>query len=425
MSRSKLLFALLAIFFLIGWSSPAAADQRTDRIVSALGSGAQVVDVVSTDEWTWTKIDLTDADGPRRVDVVASNRCDDDGRVLFMFPAAGLNFEANYFTPRETSLATFMRKRGYLVIGVGSRADFLPATANDPAIGGWGATKLRDDAHDVITKIQRVTRREFDLLGHSLGAFQALDYAATYPDDPEQVFILDVVGAYDPVTEPTLVSRAQATASAYQTLIDQGKVVVNLTPGVKQVIAAATLFPSADSQVPRTPFLGPSFPGDFTFLSLLDFSLVYATELPGDITPLTGLPALWFIQALVAGTYAPNPDPLLDTGALTNIPFPVLSQAFMAAGSGDVPVAQLRDEVQVFGGGGPYTIPFENIRAKVNWVNAGLGLGSHPQTARLIAAARHHHHQRVRYSVIDGYGHADVALGANAARDVWSVLVGE
>jgi pimeloyl-ACP methyl ester carboxylesterase len=415
-SPSSSLFGAALFFSLIASSSPAAADLRTDQIVSSLGSAARVADVVSTSEWTWTKVDLADEAVPLRIDILVTNGAD-DRRALFMFPGAGIDFDSNFFTPRDKNIAHFMRERGYIVIGINSRADSLSPTASDPFLAGWGLAKLRDDAHAVITKLRPVIGRHFDLLGHSLGGVEALDYAARYPDDLESLFLIDTLGPYDPVAEHTFVSNSEASSEAYATLLGQGIVTFDNTHSLGQLLAAAAAFPTADSGVPRTPF-----PGDFTLLGLVYFSLIHTGELPGIITPLTGLPQNWFAAEGAAGTYTFDADPQLDAFSLTQTPFSVLLQALAGSGSGIVPTAQFRDVFAICSDNGDYVVPFADIRAKVSWVNTSLGLGNHPYASRLITAGGN---PSVRYSVVDGYGHLDPVYGVNASRDFWSVLVGE
>ncbi len=255
MSRSRLLGSAVLLFVLIGWSSPAAADRRTERIVAALGCDAHVVDVVSADDWTLTKVDLADEAVALRIDILVG-KCGDAERTLFMFPGAGLNFEGNFFTPQDRNIAHFMRKRGYLVIGISSRADSLTSLENHPFLAGWGLAKLRDDTHAVITKLKPVIGRHFDILGHSLGGLRALDYAARFPRDPRKLFIIDSLGPYDPVTEPTLVSRSEATFGAYQTLLSQGTTAIDFSYSARQLFPLARRFPDLDSGVPRFPFQG-------------------------------------------------------------------------------------------------------------------------------------------------------------------------
>jgi pimeloyl-ACP methyl ester carboxylesterase len=417
MLRSRLLSGAAFLFLLAGWSSPAAADQRADQIVRALGPAAQVVDVVSTSEWTWTQVELADEVYPLRIDILTTNGCDDDddGQALIMLPGSGLNFDSNFFTPRDRNIALFMLERGYTVIGINSRADSLLPTSNDAFIAAWGLDKLRSDTHAVIQSLRPVIGPHFDILGHSLGAIEALDYAANYPEEPKQIFIIDANGPFDPVAEPNLVHKAEATSAAYQTLLDQGLSVFDVFGSAKQLIAAAAAYPTADSGVPRTPF-----PGDFTLLGLVYFSLIHSGDLPGITTPYTGLPQNWWAQSGCAGTYAFATDPLLDAFSLTQTPFSVLTQ--VTAGSGVVPTAQFRDIHAFWAGDGGYAIPLEDIRAKVHWVNTGLGFGSHPYGSQLIQAGGNRH---VRYSVVPGYAHLDPVYGANAWRDFWPVLVGD
>jgi len=155
----------------------------------------------------------------------------------------------------------------------------------------------------------------------------------------------------------------------------------------------------------------------FTVTGLLYFALQYTNliDLPTN-PPLTN-----WLPAFCAGTYTFGDAPALDSFSLDYSTFPRLLDSLLSLRSALTATAQWRDVASVFAGNGFYTIPFENIRAKVHWVNAGLGYGNHPHTARLIRASSH---KPVFYSVVDGYGHMDPVMARNAIT-FWRLLVGE
>jgi pimeloyl-ACP methyl ester carboxylesterase len=406
MLRSSVFGSAVVLFSLIGWSDPAAADRLTDQIAAALGSAAQVVD--STAEWTWSRVDVNDEAIPIRVDILVTNGSD-DRRALYMFPGSGVNFESNFFFPRDQNLAHFMRKRGYVVIGVNSRADSLPAGENGAFLANWGLAKLRDDAHRVITKVQTVLNDNYDLLGHSLGATQALDYAATYPGEPKKLMIVDTPGTYDPVADAGLAGQSETAFGDLQAVLT-APLPLYVVPLGAQLKATAEAASS----------------GDASALALLGLALINTSGFV-QLMAMFGHPELEILgplQSLCAGTY----DAQLGTFSLTQTPLPLVFDGFRAVRSGSVPTAQWRDAAAVHAGNKgfindqpAYRIPFENIRAKINWVNTGLGYGNHPYTAQLIAASSH---QPVFFSVVDGYGHDDAVYGRNAINDFWPLLVG-
>ena len=409
MLRSSFLGGALVLISLMSSSRPAAADQRTDQIVAALGSGAQVAGVVSTDEWTWTQVDVYDEPIPIRVDILVTNGSD-DRRALYMFPGSATNFGAEFFTPRDQNIAHFMRKRGYVVIGVNPRTDALPEGENGAFLATWGLAKLRDDARGVITKMQTVLPNGYDVLGHSLGAMEALDYAATYPADVQKLYLIDVVGAYDAATEPELRAQASKNFDQLQAILANGT--YGIDAGFKPLALVAKYFPlETDSGYPRPAG------STFTVTGLLYFALQYTNliDLPTN-PPLTN-----WLPAFCAGTYTFGDAPALDSFSLDYSTFPRLLDSLLSLRSALTATAQWRDVASVFAGNGFYTILFENIRAKVHWVNAGLGYGNHPHTARLIRASSH---KPVFYSVVDGYGHMDPVFASNAI-NFWRLLVGE
>src|SRR6266545_4608830 len=67
-------------------------------------------------DWVHTRFAVHDETYPLVVDVVASTTIQ-PSRVVYMLPGGGLNFDCNFFTPRDRNIAHFLRHHGYLVVG--------------------------------------------------------------------------------------------------------------------------------------------------------------------------------------------------------------------------------------------------------------------------------------------------------------------
>ncbi|WP_437736401.1 hypothetical protein [Sorangium sp. So ce1335] len=387
----------------------------------ALGRSGAVREIERGPGWARVQIEVHDEAYPLVVDVVASTRAA-PSRVIYMLPGGGLNFESNFFTPRDRNIAHFMRDHGYLVIGISPREDSLdPASPapGDAALEGWGLAKRKQDIRDVIAAVDRWLGLPHDLLGHSAGGAHALDVAATYTDGPGKVMVLDTTGPYDPVTEPAYAANAQATLDAYAQLLAQGQLTIDSASGLRALLAAAADDPLGDSGVPRAIAGGPA--GTFTRSGLVHYGLIHTNRLPGPTTPLTGLPQNWFYeQGHLAGQYTFAAAPQQDRFGLTHTPLAVFEDALDELGSGLVPTATMRDLLAVWAGAPAYTIDWSNIDAQVVWVNTELGRGDHPRGAQLIEEGGN---ADVRFSVVPGYGHADPVFGQRAHIDVWPLLL--
>jgi hypothetical protein len=151
----------------------------------------------------------------------------------------------------------------------------------------------------------------------------------------------------------------------------------------------------------------------FTHAGLAHYALIRTAALPG--------PANWiYRRGHSAGRYAFGATPAEDRFALTRTTLGTWHAATAALGSGLVPTALMRDLAAVWAGdGNTYPIAWERIRAEVRWVNTELGRGDEPYGAELIRAGGN---DRVRFTVVPGYGHGDAVWAPTAPADVWPAL---
>lgn len=399
-----------------GLAAPLSGEKCAAKMRSALEriGAVRITKAQATTEWSRLQVELADEAIPLTLDIVFSLRGLPD-RILYMLPGGALNFDSDFFTPEANNLAHFMRRQGYVVVGINPREDH-PLTLENPAVmADWGLAKRKQDIRKVISAVGAVLPLPYDLVGHSAGAMQALDYAATYSDRLGKVMAIDMDGPFDPATEATLVDNAERTYQAYLQLLQGGSYANTAFQNFKNLVIASTVAPLADSGVPRP------IPGNFTFEGLLHFAFIFTGLLPGDTTPYTGLSDGWYFSpGYFAGTYVFNADPALDQYALTHSPLEVAKTATLAVRSGLHPLATRRDTLAVFAGNGAYPLDWAAIDEKVVWVNAELGFGNHDYGARLI---RQGGNPSVTYTVVPGYGHADPVFSTTAEQDFWIHLV--
>lgn len=389
-------------------------------IVSALQMTAPVAQTkaVSTDTWHWTQVQYADEAYPLLIDIVSS-RLQRPSKILYLFPGGGLTFQTDYFTPSDNNLAHFFRQRDYLIVGITPRENSVGAAANFAFMSDWGLAKHKQDFRKIIQIIQQQLAMRYDVLGHSAGAMAALDYAASFSDQLEKVMLLDIVGPYDPQTEAQFKTNSLASYNAHVQLLQNGSFVNTSIAGFKTLVTLATLFPTANSGTPRSVFGGPA--GNFTLEGLEHFALIHTNLLPGPSTAFSGLPDSWFYrQGFLNGTYTFNPDPLQDQYTLGKTPLGTVWLAVQALDSGLNPNAYRRDLFAVFAGNGACSINWSGINEKVVWVNGELGFGNHDYGARLIQQGGN---QQVKFSVVPGYGHADMTFSSTADKDVWLQLL--
>ncbi|MER7173912.1 thioesterase domain-containing protein [Streptomyces mesophilus] len=367
-------------------------------MADALGAAPTVVD--RGIGWTRTRFLIEDDGVPYAVDVVADT-AQRPRSLAYLLPGGGLNFTANFFTPRERNLAHHLRRLGHLVIGITPREDL--ATAAD--IGaGWGLAAHRVDARRVIDAVDAALRLPYQLIGHSAGAALALDLAGRGDGRRlERVVLLDTTGPYE--GEPAV--RAGQARDAFQSLIDQGSYAND--PGLEGLLARALSDPDGASPVPR-----PVDPTTrFTNAGLAHYALIRTNTLPG--------PANWiYRQGHAAGTYTFGASPAEDRFTLAHSPLPVWGEATGDLGSGLVPHALLRDLCAIWAGDdATYRIAWDRIRAEVVWINMELGRGDHPLGAHLI---RRNGNRHVTFQVVPGYGHGDPVWGEQSDIEVWPLL---
>ncbi|MER5889736.1 hypothetical protein ABT160_38420 [Streptomyces sp. NPDC001941] len=350
--------------------------------------------------WTHARLDVADGGVPYAVDVVADT-ASAPRSVAYLLPGGGLNFTADFFTPRSRNLVHHLRRAGHLVVGITPREDAADAARVGP---DWGLAAHRADARRVIAATDTALRLPYQLVGHSAGAALALDLAGAHPSERlRRVVAIDTTGPY----AGDLAERAARTRDAFQELIDQGRYAND--PGLKGLLARALADPDGASAVPRP--VDPST--RFTHAGLAHFALIRTGALPG--------PANWiYHQGHAAGSYAFGATPAEDRFALTHSPLEVWGEATAALGSGLVPHALLRDLAAVWAGDdATYRIAWERIGAEVVWVNTELGRGDHPRGAELV---REGGNRRVGFTVVPGYGHGDPLWSTTADTDAWPLL---
>ncbi|RJL34352.1 alpha/beta hydrolase [Bailinhaonella thermotolerans] len=393
--------ALLGALAGVAGAPPAASAETGpgDRAVAALGEGpGKAPPAERGDGWARTRVEVRDETWPLVVDVLVSTRRA-PRRILYMLPGGGLNFEANYFTPRERNLAHFMRERGYLVIGITPREASLPAGHNGAELAGWGLAEHRRDVAKVVSAVDRALRMPYDVLGHSAGGALALDFAATAPGRLGRVLVIDTTGPYPP---GDLRDRARASLAACRGLAERGVHGAGNSTGA--LIRAALTDPAGPAAAfpVRHPTGEP-----LTNAGAAHYALVHTAKTPGLFNWI-------YKQGIGAGSYAFGDVPARDRFALAHTPLTVFDEAFRRAGSGIVVTALLCDLFAVWAADPSYSIDWAAIEAEVVWVNAGLGRGDHPEGAALIP--------RSVFKLVPGYGHGDPVWSATASRDFWPLL---
>ncbi|MGW1775338.1 hypothetical protein [Streptomyces sp. NPDC002104] len=381
-------------------ADPAASGIGLLTLVErTLGTGTAVY--VPGDGWIRLTLPLDDGGpAPVTVDVVADTRRTPHA-IAYLLPGGGLNFGSSFFTPSDLNLAHRMRREGLLVVGVTPRED--AATAQD--IGpGWGLAAHRRDLAAVVEALDGALGLPYQYVGHSAGALLALD-AAAHDDSPRltRVVALDTTGPYS----GDLAVRAVQTRDAYEARIAEGAYATD--PGLAGLLARAVTDPGGSSEVPWPPDPGLRF----THAGLAHFALVRTSLLPG--------PADWiYTQGHAAGSYSFGAAPAGDRFALAHTTLAAVRAVTSALGSGLLPNALLRDLAAIWAGDEKtYAIDWAAISAEVVWINAELGRGDHSRGPRLIRAGGN---ERVRFTVVPGYGHGDPLWSQTAAADVWSLL---
>lgn len=400
--------------FVVGGGSAAAATAPTDTspaaaasraVAHALGPTARGIGYETGHGWLRLTFAVDGGNGgsgtvPFTVDVLADTTRPPRG-AAYLLPGGGLNFAANFFTPRARNLAHHLRRQGQLVVGVTPRED--AATLAD-ITADWGLAAHTRDLRAVVGALDPVLRLPYQYAGHSAGAALALDAAAADRSPRlRRVVVLDTTGPY--VGE--LAARAAQSRDALQALIDRG--VYGADGGLKGLLARAVADPDGASPVPR-----PVDPATrFTNAGLAHFALINTSVLPGTTNWI-------YKRGHSAGTYTFGATPPEDRFTLTHTPLSVWHDATAALGSGLVPNALLRDLTAIWAGDdATYPIRWDRIDAEVVWVNMALGRGDEPRGADLIRAAGN---PAVSFRVVPDYGHGDPVWSTTAEHDVWPLL---
>ena len=430
MRRKEVCLALIVAVVCLGraWAGgpePAGSmwGQRAVPVISALaalckaGVHLEIRDRCVNENLTWVEADFYDEPYPLTLNVVAA-KYPFPAKVIYLLSASSLNFRSSFFTPIEESLASYLATNGYLVVGITPREDNVPIEADPSVMAKWGMLKHRKDVRKIIRLVQALVRKPYDVLGHSLGAITALDYAGAYSEGQFRSIMLLDIPSFDPVRQPDKIACAKLALGAYHRLLKDRVYRDTSVEGYKLLLAAATLYPDVDSGQPRA---GLGLPGNFTFDGLLHFSLIFTASMPGLITELTGLPQEWpMVQGNTAGDYDFAPDPADDSFELTLTDTDRLRQAVVEVGSGIAPVALARDYTSAIANLCGYRINWAGIQEKVTWINGELGMGAQTFGAKLI---RRSGNTNVTVAVMPGYGHVDLIYSETAREDVWSRLL--
>ncbi|MGW0520457.1 alpha/beta fold hydrolase [Crossiella sp. NPDC003009] len=368
----------------------------------AIALNANDITVEAWAGWILTSCTVPTDSYPVRLDILADATAPPE-RISYLLPSGAANFTGNFFTPREHNLAQHLREHGSLVIGVTPREDALPS-ATDPATAAMGLSQHSADLARVVKAVDAVLRLPFEVIGHSGGAATALDFAAKDASARlDRIVVLDNVGPY---TDPALIADAKGSVAAFQAALAAGRL------GLDGVTGILALYDRPQQEPTEAPRPG-GHPGNFTAGGQLHHHLIRTAHL--------GLPfRLVYHESHLAGRYTFAENPAEDTWELDHTPAARYGQALRAYGSGVIPFAFIRDTAAIWcGDTSVHHLDFANIRTKVLWFNTAKGMGDHPNGAGLIRAGGNPH---VTYRVIEGYGHHDPTLGANASQDIWPLL---
>jgi pimeloyl-ACP methyl ester carboxylesterase len=419
-SRTKysciFIFVITTLLAISTYSFAATGRQLAESAVSSLKSTAATSPAqnLTTVSWSWLEINYYDETYPLTVDLLGSN-FQSAQKIIYLLPGGGVNFKSSFFTPMNDNLAQYLRKEGYLVVGITPREDNVPASAAY-CMANWGMEKHRTDIRKIINIIQTRIKLPYRILGHSFGASYALDYAGHYSDGLEKIIALDIY-SFDP-GDAQKVYASEISYDAFLQLISRGQYADSSYSDIKSLMLISLILPKIDSGTSRVAL---GYPGDFTFEGLLYFSMIDSYLVPGIHTPLTGLPGDWpLVQSYVSGGYNFAQNPLNDTYSLYHSDMFTLREAGFKVGSGLVPCAVYRDYFAVNAYNGAYAINWAGINKPVLWVNTALGYGNNLFGATLIRNAGN---TNVRTAVIPGYGHLDALSSSTAKEDVWHLFV--
>lgn len=338
-------------------------------------------------------------------------------KIIYLLPGSALNFKSNFFTPRDYNLAKYLADSKYLVIGITPREDLAIPVNNYEYMKNWGLEKHTEDVRKIISLVESVLPKKYEILGHSLGGIIALDYAAKYSSVDKKlkrVIVLDMVGEYE---NETLRQYAQISYDALKSLWQQGYYADESMADSKKLILMAKIFPTADSGFPRSLIAGdPTLEGNFTLKGLVYYMLIHTNKVPGVLTPITGLPDNWhFKQGFCSGEYKFDPEnPENDTYELYLTNYSTIQEATIKIRSGVYPTAVMLDVYKCWSGNS--SINWTKISVPVLWINCELGFDKEFLPKEIQEKLD------VKFLVIPGYGHADIVYAENAT-DVWQNLI--
>jgi hypothetical protein len=351
-------------------AAAARAGVNSELIKSIVtATGGQEVEVSEGDQWAHFRFIVPGDSAPLAVDVLA-----DTGRqpeaITYMLPSGGLNFEANFFTPREQNLANHLRCEGRVVIGLGPREDI--ATAEE-ITAEWGQAEHRQDAQRIVDSVAQVLPLPYELLGHSSGALLALDMAAADPSTRlRRVIALEIVGALTGASG----DKAKKMVGVFRERLAEGVLSADL--GLKGLIGQAVSDPDGVSAVKHPG----QTDGYFTNVGLAHFMLINTGKMPG---PLSWL----YKQGYSAGMYTVGPSAAEDRFEPVHMPLSTWASIANAYGSGLVPIALQRDvSAAMAGDDTTYPLAWEKIQTEVIWINGALGIGSRGTDTGLSLAGR-------------------------------------
>lgn len=331
-------------------------------------------------------------------------------KTIYMLPGSALNFESNFLTPQSDNLSIFLANKGYLVIGITPREDNSPTNFDYSLMKNWGLEFHTNDVSKVIESIQEIVHNDYEVLGHSAGSVVALNYASKNTNKNFKALrIIDIVGQYPSDSQEFL--NSQVSRDATNTIMSQGTYIDNGFQNLKLISLAARATPTGDSGVPRYPLQG-----NFTYEGLIYFSGINTNQLPGLLTPITGLPDNWnFKQGFFAGTYNFDPiNPLNDNYSFTHTNISTLYSALDSVNSGVFPLEEQRDFYSLWSNS--YPLNWNNIRVPTYWINAELGFGDVSNFISLLK------NSKVTYNTINNYGHGDPVYSTTAHIDFWNKL---
>jgi hypothetical protein len=376
-------------------------------------SKIKIKEVKITRDWSWVELLYYDEKYPLTIDIVCSNKKLPE-KVIYM-AASGINFKSAFFTPVENNISHFLRKNGYLVVGITAREENVGEENSYEFMKEWGIEKHREDIRKIVKIVQSVVRLPYDMLGFGIDGNYILDYASIYSDQLDKIIIVDLE-SYDPLDTEQMYNL-QLLYDACVQVMDQGMYYDDFIADLKSLTLAVQLYPMEDSGESREAL---GLPGNFTFSGLLHFSLIYTGTLPGFHTEITGLPGDWWLTSICHGFYEFNYDPQEDNFGFYLTSLDRIIEGVVNLGSGIVTLASWKDCAALDCFNGEYIIDFDGIDEKVRWINGELGMGNYNYFTEIIKETGN---SDVIATIVPGYGHMDLLWSEQAEEEVWPLLL--